>query len=314
MRKFLFKVGISLGLVAILHIVTVLRFANGKIDGFYLRFTTPKQHSLVLGNSRAAQGIVPDVVEAGLEDLNFQGPLFTYGFTLGTSPYGPYYLESIKKKLDTSTRHGLFILSVDPWSISRDVILPSDDPSLYDEAKSIPNNMHFVNWDPNFEYLIKNYYKGWGDMIIANTVRTVQSELHPNGWLEVTIPMNTPRHEQRVAEKIRQYRNENFYSKTFSPVRLNYLRETIQYLKSVGHVYLVRIPLDKRLYEIENEYLPKFDSLMENCSRELNVPYLNYIHDYNLYQTTDGNHLYKESSKEFSKRLAADIKKIENSN
>lgn len=301
---------IALGIVIAIHGITVFFFANGKIDGYYLRFTTSRQHSLILGNSRAAQGIVPDVVDSTVAGLNYQGPLFNYGFSLSTSPYGPYYLASIRNKLDSATTRGLFILSVDPWSISRDAILKSDNPAQYYDSKTLPYNMNFVNMNPNVEYLMKNYYKGWGDMIIANTVRTVQAELHTNGWLEVTIPMNPKRHQQRIQTKVKLYRAENFYSKTFSPVRLSYLKKTIQYLKSHGEVYLVRIPLDPRLAEVENEYLPEFDQLMEDCAEELDVPYLNYFGDNAQYVTTDGNHLYKVSAKVFSKKLGRDIKNL----
>lgn len=168
--------------------------------------------------------------------------------------------------------------------------------------------MHFVNQDPNIEYLLKNYYRGWGDMIISNTVRRAQSELHTNGWLEVTVPMNSARLDQRIRDKIQRYKKANFYAKTFSPVRLTYLKKTIQYLKSYGQVYLVRIPLHTKLAQVEKEYLPEFDQLMEKCAEETGVPYLNYFAVNEMYQTTDGNHLYKESAKVFSKKLAEDIR------
>lgn len=309
MKKFLIKIGVVLALVVLVHGITVLIFANGKIDGFYLRFTTPQQHSLVIGNSRAAQGIVPHVIDEHLRGQNFEGPLFTYSFTLSTSAYGPYYLASIKKKLDHSTRRGLFILSVDPWSISRDAELKTDDTTKYADRWTLPYNMNFVNTNPNIEFLLKNYHKGWGDMILANTVRTVQSELHSNGWLEITIPMIKGKHEQRMRDKINLYRKQNFHTKTLSAIRLEYLKKTIRYLKQYGEVYLVRIPLDERLAELEREYLPEFDELMKDCASELNVPYFNYLGDNALYQTTDGNHLYKESAKVFTEKLAQDIRK-----
>lgn len=308
MRKFLIKAGIALGLAVAVHGITVLLFANGKIDGFYLRFTTPAQHALVLGNSRAAQGVVPDVVDATLEELGFEGKLFNYGFSLSTSPYGPYYLASIKKKLDPATKNGLFIVCVDPWSISRKADLPTDDTLRYFDSRNLPYNMHFVNINPNLEYLFKNYYKGWGDMIIANTARTERIALHENGWLEVTVPMNKERYDQRILEKVKRYEQENINSKTFSAIRLQYLKKTIQYLKTHGEVYMVRIPLDARLADIEHAYLPNFDELMIDCSKELDVPYFNYFIDNAKYQTTDGNHLYKESAKVFSKKLAEDIR------
>lgn len=310
MRKFLIKVGIALCVVALIHMVTVMLFANGKINGYYLRFTTSAKHSLILGNSRAAQAILPHLLDSSLAPLNFQGPMFNYSFSLSTSPYGPFYLESIKKKLDWSTRNGLFILAVDPWSISRESYLKSDDTTKFYDANSLPYNMTFVNTNPNWEFLLKNYDTGWGDMIIANTLRTTQANLHTNGWLEVTIPMNSKRHEERILGKIKLYRTQNFHAKTFSPIRLEYLTKTIQFLKAFGHVHLVRIPIDPRLADVEREYMPQFDSLMNTCARENDVPYLDYFADNGLYKTTDGNHLYKESGKLFSKTLAEDIKKL----
>ena len=89
MRKFLFRIGVSLTMAITIYGLTAVFFANGRIDPFYLLFTTPAQHSLILGNSRAAQGIVPSIVGASLEPLDFQGEPFNYSFTLSTSPYGP---------------------------------------------------------------------------------------------------------------------------------------------------------------------------------------------------------------------------------
>ena len=39
---------------------------GGRVDAFYGRFTSPLAGSLVLGTSRAAQGIQPAVLAAGL--------------------------------------------------------------------------------------------------------------------------------------------------------------------------------------------------------------------------------------------------------
>src|SRR5690606_33715130 len=160
-------------------VVVVFLFANGKIDPYYLRFTTPKKHSLVVGNSRAAQGIMPHILDSCLNELKFDGPLFNYSFTISTTPHGPHYLESIKRKLDKRSRNGLFILSVDPWSISGDAKIEVDHPRLYSDAKRIPNNMRFVNINPNWEYLFRNYDKAWGSMILKNMERK-QMELHEN--------------------------------------------------------------------------------------------------------------------------------------
>lgn len=312
MKKFLIKISVALGVVILLHIITAYLFANGKIDSFYVRFTSPEQHAFVLGNSRAAQGVIPNIVSENITAFSVEGPLFTYAFTLSTSPYGPYYLESIKRKMDHSTKNGLFIICVDPWSVSSDARMISDDPAFYAEAKTIPFNVKFVNMNPNWEYLVKNFHKGWGDMIIANTVRRAQTKLHKNGWLEVNVLMDTTRIKDRIKTKLQLYRQENFYSKKFSSIRLAYLKKTIEYLKSFGKVYLIRIPLDLNMAQIEKEYLPEFDKLIEDCAEDQKVIYLNYVANQKVeYRTTDGNHLYKEDAKIFSKRLAEDINQIE---
>ena len=90
---------------------------KGGVDAFYGRFTSPPAGSLVLGTSRAAQGIRPAVLTARLGG-QFEGPVLNYAFTLTHSPYGPAYLRSIQRKLRPETKNGLFIVAVDPWSLS----------------------------------------------------------------------------------------------------------------------------------------------------------------------------------------------------
>ena len=101
-------------LSAVLLLPVVLR---GGVDAFYGRFASPPAGSLILGTSRAAQGIRPAVLAARLGG-QFEGPLLNYAFTLTHSPYGPAYLASIRRKLRPEVRHGLFIVAVDPWSLS----------------------------------------------------------------------------------------------------------------------------------------------------------------------------------------------------
>jgi hypothetical protein len=213
MKRFLIKISVVLFLGCALHIATVIFFANGKIDNFYLRFTSARQSSLILGNSRSAQGLMPSVIENELRNFSHEGSLYNYSFTLSTSPYGPYYLQSIRKKLDPKTRNGLFILSVDPWSISRESALPLDDTLKYFESSSIPFNMRFVNQNPNWEYLLKNYDRGWGDMILRNVVYQTQTNLHADGWLEVSVPMDSARQARRVRQRLEIYSKQIFEAK-----------------------------------------------------------------------------------------------------
>ena len=91
MKKFIVNICLFL-IIVLLTILGVFWQADGKTDPFYLRFTTDKQNSLILGTSRAAQGLLPEVLNSKLNRDDF----FNYSFTLGHSPYGPTYLKSIK--------------------------------------------------------------------------------------------------------------------------------------------------------------------------------------------------------------------------
>ena len=62
-------------------------------DPFYLRFTTPQKKSLVIGTSRAAQGIVPSVMTSILNKKGWGEDLYNYSFTIMSSAYGEPYLK-----------------------------------------------------------------------------------------------------------------------------------------------------------------------------------------------------------------------------
>ena len=94
MKRFILQLALILS-VLIGCIFLVLNKADGGTDPFYIRFTTPKQQNLILGTSRAAQGLQPHVFDS-ICNVNF----YNYSFTIAHSPYGPTYLNSIKKKLN----------------------------------------------------------------------------------------------------------------------------------------------------------------------------------------------------------------------
>src|SRR5689334_18034252 len=114
MSSFLRKTAMALLLVALIHLGAGF-LANGTTDEYYLRFTTGKQRSMMLGGSRAAQGLHPSVFNNVDAPSLFAGPMYNFAFTMGHSPYGATYREAIARKLDPDTRNGLFILQVDPW-------------------------------------------------------------------------------------------------------------------------------------------------------------------------------------------------------
>ena len=120
MKKFLLHI-ILFFLIFFLSAYLIALQADGYSDSFYLKFTTPKQTSLILGNSKAAQGLKPEVFTHKLKKN-----IYNYSFAINTSPFGPKYLKSIQSKLDTTNDNGLFIISIDSWSLSTNCDNPND--------------------------------------------------------------------------------------------------------------------------------------------------------------------------------------------
>ncbi|HNQ83330.1 MAG TPA: hypothetical protein PLW31_14310 [Bacteroidales bacterium] len=294
MKKFLAEVLVFLIILLISFYLTFMR-ANGKTDPFYLRFTSPKQHSLILGTSRAAQGIQPSVLDSILPGSGF----YNYSFTIGHSPYGPAYLNSIKKKLDHQTKNGIFILSVDPWSISSNANDPNN-PDRFRERKLAIGKTPVVNIRPNFFYLINAYDKPFYHLLPRQKSSII---LRDDGWLDVKFKIDSLKMEQLIEKKVDSYRKNNLKKYKFSDVRLEYLTKTITYLKNFGRVYLVRLPVHPRMMEIDEEFIPDFDQKIRQISEQTGTPYfdMSFMNDSILY--TDGNHIYRESGKVVSARI-----------
>ncbi|GAB3848129.1 hypothetical protein GCM10028822_10520 [Hymenobacter terrigena] len=269
---------------------------RGGVDAFYGRFTSPPAGSLILGTSRAAQGIRPAVLAARL-GRQFEGPLLNYAFTLTHSPYGPAYLASIRRKLRPEVRNGLFILAVDPWSLSL-----TGPEGTFPEDQSFIGQLHQVSQNPNLPYLTRYQTKPLYRLPLD--FATATERLHPDGWLEVNIGTDSAQVRARTARKLQDYRLLAA-SQHLSEGRLQALRQTIQFLKPHGRVVLVRLPVGASLLQLEQVYQPGFDQLMRQMAASFAVPYLDYSTQ--SYATTDGNHLQRAVSATFSQQLAADL-------
>lgn len=299
MKKFI-RQAILFCLISMSVFVLILSLADGYTDPFYVRFTTPKQENLILGTSRAAQGLQP-LIFKNRNHLK----IYNYAFTMGHSPFGEVYLNSIKNKLKKSTQDGVFIITVDPWSISSKLENPNDS-SQFRELNTCLANTPFVDDNPNFFYLIKNL-KGRYYSILTNKLKSPLF-LHQNGWLEVSIDMNSVKVEKRIEEKIKDYREKELPNYKYSTLRYKYLKKTIEFLNMHGQVYLVRLPVHSKMMEIENELMPDFNNKIKSLT-PLTKGYLDLTNDNDRYTYTDGNHLYKESGKFVSIEIAEWIKK-----
>ena len=310
MTKLLLRVALLLGAVGLLGGLGIgLGLRHGYVDAFYARFAAPPAGSLVLGTSRAAQGIKPSVLAAQLGG-RYQGPWLNYAFTLAESPYGPGYLGSIRRKLAPGTRRGLFVLAVDPWSLSLPQKVLVAKPLVLPEAQSMVSQLRSVSQNPNLDYLAHYLHKPFYQLLLATNPKHVIERLHPDGWLEIALPpptADTALLRRRTAEKLATYRPIAASSR-LAAVRLLSLWQTITLLKQHGQVVLVRLPTGPAMAALENDYQPDFDQLMSQAAARQHIAYFSYLTE--PYATNDGNHLTRAAAAQFSQRLAADIARL----
>lgn len=297
MKAFIIKSGIFLAVVSSIFLAVLSR-ADGYTDAFYIRFTTPAQNSMIIGTSRSAQALQPAQFKEVLGK-----EIFNYSFTLAHSPFGSVYLNSIKKKLNNETKDGIFIISVDPWSISNIGSKP-DDTKLFPENDLMLANLYFVSMNPNLEYLIKNCGGNYYTMLRKQKGNMF---LHHDGWLEVNVPMEHAILQKRQKEKLDEYKKTNLPHRQVSQTRLNYLIKTIEFLKHHGEVYVVRLPISAAMFELENQFMPNFNQII-NEAVAASDGYLDMTNENDTYLYTDGNHMWKESGKQASRKVAEWIK------
>ncbi|MBJ6367912.1 hypothetical protein JF259_07410 [Snuella sp. CAU 1569] len=273
--------------------------ADGYSDPYYLKFTSPKQRSLILGSSRAAQGIRPEIINNIVKDLS----LYNYSFTILSSPFGKVYYESILKKLDTLRNGGVFVIEVNPWSISSHVQHLDTMHGVREESLHL-GTTQYVNDCPNVLYLLKSYKSRYVN-IIQNKFRkgeVMDMFLHDDGWLEVDIAMDSVSVNRRTLSKLDIYRGY-LQDYRFSDWRYIWLQSTVSLLKKYGTVYLIRLPVHEEMLRTEAQLIPDFNSKMESLSLAAGVYYVDYNDLQESFSFTDGNHLSKTSASNLSKMI-----------
>ncbi len=297
MKRLLVQITVFLVLVSIGFALLLAR-ADGYTDSYYLRFASPQQESLILGTSKAAQGIHPQVLDSicGTQFYN-------YAFTVDHSPYGATYLNSIKKKVKKGEQRGTFILTVDPWSIStRKENLGK--ASQFREIERCLGNTSSVAVNPNYEYLLKNLSGSYHATVFKKESPIF---LHDNGWLEVTINMDSAKVQKSIQSKYESYKKDMLPKYQYSQIRLDALKATIEFLNTYGDVYLVRLPIHPKMMALENELMPDFEDKLKAVI-PLTKGYMNMTDLNDTFIYTDGNHLYKTSGREATRIIAEWIK------
>ena len=280
----------------------ILSFEKGNADPIHQKLIGPKRSSFILGNSKYSQGILPSVLNEKLEKYGFQ-PIYNFALGVNASSYSPHYLAAIKNKLNTEGTDGIFILGVDPYSLTLTNDLLNANPEEWPDS-SLPLAIHSLfPIGPHVPYLLKWYPYPYYEILIRYK-RPANEILHSDGWLEVRVPMDTSNVNWRKSRILNSLK-KNISQISLSEQRFDYLEKTISYLQNYGKVYLVRFPSDPDLMAYENSAFPDFDSKVQDLSDEYRVSYFNFIHLADSLVYTDGLHPYVDSGILLSKRIAS---------
>jgi hypothetical protein len=307
MKRFLINLVVFVSLVLV-SCALFMGFANGSADAFYSKFTSSKQSSLIIGSSRASQDVRPKIISDVLDGK----PIYNYAFTILHSPYGKAYYTSIIKKVDTTKTDGIFILCVNPWTIST-LKKHIHDTTFFRENNSFVDNTNWVNLKPNAEYIIESYEQR-NIQLLLNRYRKGSFEtinVSKDGWLQVTIEENDFNRKKRTQLKMQTYHEHLNNYAGFSNVRWRYLKKTIDYLKQYGQVFTVRLPVNDEMILIEKQLVENFDERMEALSKEFEINYLNFTPMRSNFNYVDGHHLDNVSSAIFSEILTKEIKRLQ---
>lgn len=288
------------GLLALAAHLIAGFFADGRTDPYYIKCATPKQAHLIIGTSRAAQGIDPSLLGGN----EFSGTFYNFAFAIDRTPFGPGYTHAIESKID---RHGPWsinrlIIAVDPWSISSEFI---DGAEQFPEEDWYFNDFLSVSLAPNYDYLVKHYHKGWGHLITDHLMSRNPQEtyIHNDGFWEKQVPTDLQSCTYREKQMMSYYSFVLYPKREMSAVRMASLRSLIGDLQGPCAITLVRMPIGKAMYKLENMLCPDFDLRMDSLAEEFHVRYIPFQEHAHELQYVDGNHLSPEGAADFSKKL-----------
>lgn len=273
--------------------------ADGTTDPYYLRFTTPRQASLVVGTSRAAQGVVPSVIDSLLAGTGAP-PLYNFAFNMDLSPFGEPYHRAIAAKLEEHGRGGVFIVAVDPWALATDTLA---ERTLPRDVRRALGKVRSVSGHPNLDYLI-NAYEGRYIGLLTNDPRKARTRVADDGWLEVLLRFDSVQVARRTEQRLRTYRERHLPRFAPSPERWAWFERTVDLLRGHGRVVLVRLPVDPRMRALEDRLDPTVDARVEAMARARGSPYLTFPEGDGDFATIDGNHLRADAARRVSALIA----------
>jgi hypothetical protein len=305
-KNLIFKIAILALLLVTVYIGSSYKLTQGFVDSYYPKFTY-KSGSMVLGLSRGIYGITPSVIEEEFGNT-ISKPVLNFAFDRVQSRYGEVLLNAVKQKIDTTSKNGLYILSISPASFFVSKSMSDTNLDKLDEDRYL-DRMTYFNLNPNFEYVRKCFDGSLYRAFIGSP--EIIRKSHKDGWIEFKEGFEN----YTVSKKqIDGWKEENRLGyikvgdmEVKSEYRISKFKETVLYLQNYGRVVLVRMPLDKDFIELENKHWSNFDTRMNEIANNLDVSLFNYSKTTGDFRTFDGSHLFGTSAIKFTKILCEDI-------
>jgi len=301
------KVVLLVSFMGATYVVSQRALATWYVDDNYPKFTGSAS-GLLLGVSRVSYGVSPAILEDCLSEPGEPLTIENFAIAHQETDYGETYLDAIRRKLDPATRNGVFVVGVNPATVSQYLAEGGAEP---DDSHTIVGQMGSYTADPNLEYIRRFYGKALYRAFTRTGEEFNLRVAHPDGWVEMRrqIPAYTMSDSAMAG-----WRKQNVDRMTRdmplaapSSHRLASLGNTLDFLRRHGRVWVVRMPAHPEVLALEDAYWPDFNAVMAELARSHEVDYLDYSGEEDTFPTYDGSHLLSESARAFSQRLCRDL-------
>ncbi|MEQ8706291.1 MAG: hypothetical protein RIC19_20325 [Phaeodactylibacter sp.] len=289
--------GVIIGGLVLWPYVTISLKQIKAVDCFYPKLTHRAEH-LILGVSRAAVGIAPEVLKS---ELGLKERVLNFAFIGAVTPYGPDYSRLVHRKIAKGEEPPVFILSVHPDNLSK-----IKNRDLWRERSHPVYDLFFVNLNPNVEYILRNIRRKKATLInFKPTALSASFRFFEGGWMGLE-GRRAAEFLEEEAETIIRLTNK----KIPAPERLKALSDLVASLNALGSVILVRMPVSPDVREKEDAIFPDFDEKLKGLAARADVPYLDFSEQSSDFTFFDAHHLNVEGSRVFTRVLAKAIKDV----
>lgn len=285
-------------------------FPEGNLTG-YVRLSDRACQSLICGTSRSAHGVVPELLDTAVQ----AGVWSNYSFTLATSPWSETYVNSIKEKLACSvSQHPgqCFLLFVDPWNVRG-----APGQSFLDDSKVGPCRTSSIYFLLNHSDPLGLWKHAFWDPVANEVgqhfgVYRPDIRITPSGWLNAQPIPDPQAIARRTQQKLKQYSanaSDGIWPNPSSEVALLGLIDEMLLEYPNATVVLVRPPVSKEFYEMEQARFPNADRQFATWANEKGIQYWNFAESENTSYCHfwDGNHLDEMGAMAFTRELVKRI-------